>query len=378
MNNPLEFIAILDPAGRTLDSEETIERHNRYAKELKSNSNDSKRLLIVTRSNQQWRVDVPRYLEFDLVQIPVARTNLLGFTYLAFKEIKSKKIIGFVCGDPWESYWISLVIKKLSFRLAKIQVQLHGDFGSSVWSQDSVILKVRQSLICLKSKSIDSLRFTSKNQQFSIQKRFEIFCQNQVIIPVPLNIPNEMIPKHQKEYVEIGFVGRIHFERGLETFLRFAELVQVNLPEACFRIIGNGNQAEWFKTELERRIPFRKLHFTSHLSGIDYFSALANLDVLCSFAPSESYGRTAREAVALGVPVLAVHSAGIDEIAQSLSFKVIHFLPFPLEESTCVESLESALNAEVPSNLIQHFQESNQRAVSRLIQSWMDMVKNDG
>ncbi len=378
MNNQLEFIAILDPAGRTLDSEETIERHNRYAKELKSKSNDSKRLLIVTRSNQQSRVNLPLYLEFDLVQIPLARTNLLGFSYLALKVIKQKKIIGFVCGDPWESYWISLIAKKINFRFAKIQVQLHGDFGSSDWSKGSLVLRVRHALICLKSKSIDSLRFTSENQQLSIQKRFKIFCQNQVIIPVPLNIPNEMIPKLNKEYIEIGFVGRIHFERGLETFLRFVELVQEKFPDACFKIIGNGNQAEWFETELKHRISSRKLQFTSHLSGIDYFGALANLDVLCSFAPSESYGRTAREALALGVPVLAVHSAGIDEISEILPFKAIHFLPFPLEEATCVESLQSALNADVPSNLLQLFHESNQRAVSNLIQSWMDMVKNDG
>jgi len=129
--------------------------------------------------------------DFELIQLSVGRSNILRFAFQAYKELKAREIVGFVCGDPWESYWISLWLKKIWFKNSKIQLQLHGDFGSYLWSKDSLKLKVREQLINLKSRSIDSIRFTSKNQQLSIQRRFKIRCENQVIIPVPLNLPNE-------------------------------------------------------------------------------------------------------------------------------------------------------------------------------------------
>ena len=174
MNKSSKLIVILDVAGRVLDSEETVERHNTYARELDFNSNSSFKLLIVSLGKLESKTKHLQQIDFELIRLPVARNNLLGFAYHAYKNLKARRIVGFVCGDPWESYWISLWLKKILFKTSKIQLQLHGDFGSRLWSKDSLKLKLRQQLISLKSKSIDSLRFTSKNQQLSIQGRFRI------------------------------------------------------------------------------------------------------------------------------------------------------------------------------------------------------------
>ena len=377
MNKSSKLIVILDVAGRVLDSEETVERHNTYARELDFNSNSSFKLLIVSLGKLESKTKHLQQIDFELIRLPVARNNLLGFAYHAYKNLKARRIVGFVCGDPWESYWISLWLKKILFKTSKIQLQLHGDFGSRLWSKDSLKLKLRQQLISLKSKSIDSLRFTSKNQQLSIQGRFRIICENLVVIPVPLNIPYEIFSQTDKVQLEIGLVGRLHLERGLDTFITFAEAVYTRFPEVRFKIIGNGNKTEWFKTQLKRRIPERNLSFTSHLSGSEYFRAIGQLSILCSFAPSESYGRAAREALALGVPVLAVHSAGMDALAESLPRNTIHFLPDSLENEAIIEAFEAALDTEVPSNLPVVFKESNQRVISDLIESWIKMVRSE-
>ena len=377
MNKSSKLIVILDVAGRILDSEETVERHNTYARELNSRSNSSLKLLIVGIGKHESKTKHLQKMDFELIRLPVARNNILGFTFHAYRNLRARRIAGFICGDPWESYWISLWFKKILFKNSKIQLQLHGDFGSRLWSKDSLKLKMRQQLINLNSKSIDSLRFTSKNQQLSIQGRFKLNCENQVVIPVPLNIPNEIFSQNDKIQLEVGLVGRLHLERGLDTFITFVEAVYTRFPEARFKIIGNGKKAEWFKDELIRRIPESKLNFISHLSGSEYFRAIGELSVLCSFAASESYGRVAREALALGVPVLAVHSAGMDALAESLSPGTIHFLPDFLENERIIDAFEATLHTEVPSNLLEVFKDSNQKVISDLIESWIRMVRSE-
>ena len=374
MNKSPKLIVILDVAGRILDSEETVERHNIYARELDSDSNSELKLLIISLGKQESKARNFQDMDFELIQLPVARSNILRFALQAYKELKDREIVGFVCGDPWESFWISSWLKKIWFKNSKIQLQLHGDFGSSLWSKDSLKLKVRQQLINLKSKSIDSIRFTSKNQQLSIQGKFKIRCENQVIIPVPLNLPNEIFSMPDKVQIEIGIVGRLHLERGLDTFISFAEVVHTKYPEARFKIIGSGKKAEWFKNELKRHIAESKFDFIPHLSGSEYFRAIGALSILCSFAPSESYGRVAREALALGVPVLAVHSAGMDALAESLPYDSVQFLPDLLEYETIIDVFDAALDTKVPTDLLDVFKKSNQREISDLIESWIKMV----
>lgn len=377
MTDIQKSIVMIDAAGRILSSEEAIERHNIYARELASKSDSLYKLIILSPQINDLTIKTLPYTEFEFIQLPVSRNNLLGLFFYVYKNIRDKNIVGFVCGDPWESYWISLWLKKVKFKNSNIQLQLHGDFASSLWSKNSLRLTIRQKLIKINSKSITSLRFTSKRQQASMLERFKINCENQLVIPVPLNIPSEIVPRRETPQLKIGIVGRLHQERGLETFVHFAQVAHFKYPEVQFEIIGDGQQKDWLKTELIHRIPERNLNFTSHLKGTEYFHALSELSVLCSFAPSESYGRAAREALALGTPVLAVHSAGMDELAQSLPHNTIHFLPISLESQPIIEALEACIKTKVPRNLLNDFKDSNQKVVSDLIESWIEMVESE-
>lgn len=377
MNEHQKLIVLIDTAGRIASSEETTERHNIYARELSCRSGSLYKLLILSPQLKDSASKIIPQPEFELIQVPVSRKNLIGLAYYAYKKTKSLEVVGFVCGDPWESFWISLWLKKIRFKNSKIQLQLHGDFASSDWSKNSLKLAIRQKLINLNSKSINSLRFTSTNQRVSTLKRYEIYCENQLVIPVPLNIPSETVSRQEIQHLKIGLVGRIHPERGLDTFVQFAEVALIRYPDAKFEIIGDGKHRVWLKTELSKRIPEANLNFTGHLKGIEYFHAIGKLSVLCSFAPSESYGRVAREALALGTPVLAVHSAGMDELAKGLPPNAIHFLPNILESQSIVDALEASINTKVPTNLLSDFRDSNQKVTSDLIESWINMVKSE-
>jgi hypothetical protein len=85
----------------------------------------------------------------------------------------------------------------------------------------------------------------------------------------------------------------------------------------------------------------------------------------------------AREALALGIPVLAVHSAGIDELAKSLPSGTVHFLPDSPKIEEIIESFQAALKTEVPPNLLRDYKESNRIVINDLIESWIEMVKSD-
>lgn len=377
MIEPQKLIVMIDVAGRILSSEETIKRHNMYAQELYHKSGSMYKLLILSPMMSDTKTKLVSQTEFEFIQMPVSRNNLLGLVFYAYKSLRAKQIVGFVCGDPWESYWISLWLKKVKFKDSKIQLQLHGDFASNLWSKNSLKLKIRQKLIKINSKSINSFRFTSETQKLNILERFRVNSENQLVIPVPLNIPSEIISRQKSEQLKIGLVGRLHLERGLDTFLQFAEVIHTKYSNAQFEIIGDGNLEDWLKSELRNRIPERNLNFRSHLAGREYFRALGELSLLCSFAPSESYGRVAREALALGTPVLAVHSAGMDELAQILPLGTIHFLPYVLESQSVIEAFESSISAKIPANLLIDFKNSNQKVISDLIDSWIDMVKSD-
>ena len=53
MNKSPKLIVILDVAGKILDSEETVERHNIYARELDSDSNSALKLLIISLGKRE-------------------------------------------------------------------------------------------------------------------------------------------------------------------------------------------------------------------------------------------------------------------------------------------------------------------------------------
>lgn len=370
-------LVMLDVAGRIADSEETIFRHNSYAKELDLKSNGSIKLIVVTPRNKISTEFASSDLQFEWIRIGGNRKNLPGFILLSFLALKKQNVVAFICGDPWEPYWVSRILKLTGFRKAKIQVQLHGDFASDSWGHGSPILSIRKLLISLRSKSIDSIRFTSKAQQKNLQSKFKIRCEDQRVIPVPLNIPQGNLGKIQNQELVIGLVGRIHTERGLDKFIELAhKAFQLN-PSTQFHIIGSGEEKIWLQDQLEEFIPNSNIIFFGQLSGTKYFEALSNLDILCSLASSESYGRVAREALALGVSIIATHSAGLDELSESLPRGVIHFLPDVLEIEELEGILQVAVEAQTPPDLLQFFLDKNRSNISDLIQSWLEMVQSD-
>lgn len=131
------------------------------------------------------------------------------------------------------------------------------------------------------------------------------------------------------DYV-IGFAGRLVLEKGLATFVACMNgLREKGLPHRVM-IVGDGPQAAWLQAHLPQAV------FTGFLNGEALAQAYANMDVFYNPSTTETFGNVTLEAMASGVPVVAMRSLG----AQSLVIDTITgFLVAPDDVAASVTAL---------------------------------------
>ena len=114
----------------------------------------------------------------------------------------------------------------------------------------------------------------------------------------------------------VGHLGRLAPEKNLEFLARAAVLFLKKNETAHFLVAGKGPLEETLKTLFEKADLSDRLHLTGPLNGLALAEAYHAMDVFVFASQSETQGLVLTEAMAAGVPVVAVDASGVREVVK--------------------------------------------------------------
>ena len=137
--------------------------------------------------------------------------------------------------------------------------------------------------------------------QVSPEKRKEIRLQNGI---------------SEKQFL-IGYVGRLHPDKGIKTLLEGFQVLQAPAPDSRLWIVGDTMPGEeYYRSQLEQYADklgvLEKILFLGWRN--DAVELMACFDTLVVPSKKEPFGRVTVEAMMLGIPVVATASGGTLEI----------------------------------------------------------------
>jgi len=158
----------------------------------------------------------------------------------------------------------------------------------------------------------------------------EIIKERGVIIPVeivPTGVYTDKFTKgqgldfrdankiHPGVFV-IGHVGRLAPEKNLEYLSKAVGLFLQKEPETHIVVVGYGSSEEQMKEYFIQKELKDRVHFIGKLIGNELIDAYHAMDVFAFSSKSETQGLVLVEAMAAGVPVIALNAPGVREVVR--------------------------------------------------------------
>lgn len=167
---------------------------------------------------------------------------------------------------------------------------------------------------------------------------------------------DKWLTEKEKDNKILIFLGRLGFEKRVDLIIEtFAELIKTH-DDYSLIIAGDGPKAavDKFKN-LAKNIP--NVHFTGFIHGDAKANLLASCDIFCNPSPYETFGRTVVEAMASGIPVVAVDSGAVSEYMMD----GVNGYLVPLNDIKAFASaIEKVLSSDNEKIITQALQDANQ------------------
>lgn len=123
-----------------------------------------------------------------------------------------------------------------------------------------------------------------------------------------LNIP--------KDAFVIGHIGRLAPEKNLEFLARAVSLWMNHEKKTHFILAGDGTSTQTIKETFEQRGVSDRFHWTGILQSKKLIDAYHALDLFVFTSHSETQGMVVAEAMACGIPVIALDGPGVRDIVR--------------------------------------------------------------
>jgi glycosyltransferase involved in cell wall biosynthesis len=362
-------VIIVDLKGIIFSSgEDVINRHLEYGIALSRLESNAKLYIL----DRQGANKVSNKVNLEII----SGRSIVSFFKQGIKLIQSgEDPVVLVSGDPWESFLASLILRKLSRAKCPIQVQLHADVGSQAWRRLNWRNRVRSPFLPIALKNAEQVRCVSRTQLENLQQLVPNIESRTVVIPVPIKIDSKWREKRKIGGCEtLAIVGRIHKDRGLEEFVRVCKILSLRFPRLNILVVGEGPHKRWLSDKMARAGIIDRTSFLGKKSQDELSSSWKGFGCIASFAPLEAYGRSARESLVYGVPVLAKHSSGLVQLHDQLSGRGIWFLD-NLSDDEIGDSFRVASEFIIPLKVSESIIEERDVLAENLAKSWIGISK---
>jgi len=366
-----KYIFIVDPKGHILKSDSVFNRHLEYARGLNQASRGQINLGILRPT--LWRFAEKSHENLLVIDFPILKflfPKVLG-NISKFTEEKIPSLL--IAGDPWLAGILAvLVSRKLQVR-TNIQIQFHGDFGNPAWIRESLKNRIKFKVAKLVVKEANHVRCVSDAQEILISKIFKLDTTKLLVAPVPMMLWKQTLTGHKtfSTIPRLGLVGRIHHDRGLQTFVDLVEKLVAENREFSIHIVGSGPQRTWLEQKCKESFPNIHIEFFGEVESLNMKMCWENLDLLISCAPTESYGRAAREALFFGVPVLATPSSGINSLTEANQLGYLEYFESYFESQHLAEAFDRLLKKTISLDFRKRIASNDEENFNSIIEEWI-------
>jgi glycosyltransferase involved in cell wall biosynthesis len=370
MRSKRHDVLLVDPKGLIGDvHSETFERHLKYSK-LLFQLNPNARLVVFSRSPAR------KLVLFETNSLVLL--NYFDSTGKVFKRsrynsdaLKSMNLEPelLIAGEPFETMFYTLILRKRFKMRIPIQVQIHFD-PEQFKKSYGLIGKVKYSVMWLAILKSDSLRLVNPLQLRSIPS-FLTRAKPLIVSPIStsVNLSREMVfPSNRPR--NIGIFGRMHSERGLNTILKSLSILPFDSYDKIV-IAGDGDLKDDFLEKLRCQVGEDRVVYLGHLNQESQGVFWAKIGVLISLPKFEAYGVSMREAICHGIPVIATRTIGSELLSTECPDGEVQILTNPLNVLELKRSLEIGFATEIDSEFRITCIKSSEDNQKSLVESWL-------
>jgi glycosyltransferase involved in cell wall biosynthesis len=378
-------ILMLDPVGSVSSSgSDGINRQEFYmSKTSNSEILNNSKLIIVTQIRTKEKKEIFRSERISIFYCKYAYFKKIRFFLKALRITFSVRdeIAFFIAGDPWFSFWHSWLIKGICRIKAPIQIQIHADIGDPNWIKQNIKNRIKSQLAIMAIRRGSQIRVVNSHMLQYLKRKIKSDLLDVFVCPLPITysaIENEVGRRKPKvkHLATIGFVGRVSADRGLSNFFLIAKkLVNLDLVSTIY-IVGGGDEKTYrkFQNLMNTLKPDAEVIFTGFLSQAALEKIWPKIGILISSAPSESFGRAIREALAHNVPVWGIASNGISNLIKSYKSDWCELLDVSASNEELIKVFRKLDSLNGHSGMYEIFKDESDLMAIKLVNKWEELV----
>ncbi len=213
------------------------------------------------------------------------------------------------------------VVLKVRFSLP-LQIQIHTDFMSPYFKEESLKNRLRYFGYFLGVKYANRIRVVSKRIKSSLVDKYNIPITKIDVLPVYTNIKKLSTRRQglrvdlKEKYPQFDFIvlmaSRIEVEKNISLAIKSFENVVKKYPRSGLVIVGSGGKKKELKTEVFKAGLEENVIFEDWSNDLISYYKTADLFLLSS--NYEGYGLTLIEAAVVGCPILTTDVGLVGDI----------------------------------------------------------------